>query len=107
MGPVYSARRHAECVEELRLCTVNSLLACEKLALRSVAIPAISSGIFGFPKPLCAQIMLDVCTQFLRNAPATAVLRDIKLCNFDEETVAIFDAEAAKRHGSAAEVVVP
>lgn len=122
VGPVYSERRHEQCVDELRRCTLNSLNAAESLKLayvvsrfclawpccscprcvlgRSIAIPAISSGIFGFPKPLCAKIMLDVCVAWLRDAPAGATIKLVKLCNFDEETVGIFKQVADQRFGS-------
>jgi len=40
-----------------------------------VAIPAISSGIFGFPKPMCAEIMFDCFEQF--QAEGLSILKDI------------------------------
>lgn len=96
----YDSQRHGDCVRELRECTVNSLIAANQLGVTSIAIPAISSGIFGFPKPLCAKIMINACLGWLREAPATSSLRQIKLCNFDEETVSIFQKEADQKFGS-------
>ncbi len=82
------------------MCVCVCVCVCTDVCLRSIAIPAISSGIFGFPKPLCAKIMLEVCVAWLREAPATANLKEIRLCNFDEETVGIFKQVADQRFGS-------
>ena len=51
-----------------------------ELKLNSVAIPAISSGLYGFPKKLCAEV-------FKRTIPLD---KNIILCNFDAETCNIF-----------------
>jgi O-acetyl-ADP-ribose deacetylase (regulator of RNase III) len=59
---------------------------------RSVSLPAISSGIFGFPKPRCADVMLAVVDTF----PG---LDEVRLCNLDEPTVRIF-CERAERYRS-------
>jgi O-acetyl-ADP-ribose deacetylase len=56
VGPVWSNGR----LNDVKLLTsaVRSTInrACE-LKCESVAIPAISSGIFGYPKPLCAETL--------------------------------------------------
>ncbi len=44
--------------------------------------------------------MITVCTRWLAEAPENAVLKQVKLCNFDEETVSIFQREAEERYGS-------
>ena len=64
------------------------------LDCKSVSVPAISSGIFGFPKDRCAQLMLE-------NSIKWAVLRPgsvckIYFCNFDAPTVSIFTKTLAK-----------
>jgi len=41
-----------------------SLLTAEKLELKSLSIPAISSGIFGFPKMLCAKILIAEAVKY-------------------------------------------
>jgi len=55
-------------------------------------MPAISSGIYGFPKPLCAEILLETSVDFLQQPGIT--LLDVIMCNFDRETVEIFEAAA-------------
>ena len=42
---------------KLRSAVRNALDAAERLGLGSISIPAISSGIFGFPKDRCAEIL--------------------------------------------------
>ena len=58
----------------------------------SVALPAVSSGIFGFPKEICAKIILSTASNFLRNNP-TSRIRDIHFINNDKETTKIFAKE--------------
>ncbi len=43
----------------LRLSTRNSLLRAKEKGLRSVALPAIGTGIAGFPIRRCAEVMLE------------------------------------------------
>lgn len=42
----------------LRTSVWKSLKQTEELQLRSISIPAISSGIFNFPKELCAEVFI-------------------------------------------------
>jgi O-acetyl-ADP-ribose deacetylase (regulator of RNase III) len=42
----------------LASCVANTLEMAEYKEVQSVSIPAVSSGIFGFPKKLCAKVML-------------------------------------------------
>jgi O-acetyl-ADP-ribose deacetylase (regulator of RNase III) len=60
--------RWGEGDEDMKLAsvTLNSLKAADKNGLRSVALPAISSGIFGFPVDRCAMIMLSETIAYLR-----------------------------------------
>ena len=64
--------------------------------LRSISMPGISSGIFGFPKPLCAQVMLGVILEWLAEHPESSV-RQVNACNIDGETARLFEAEARAR----------
>ena len=58
-------------------------------------MPAISSGIYGFPKVLCAEILIGTTIEFIeRNKNFTA--KEIRFTNFDVDTVRIFKDEMEK-----------
>jgi O-acetyl-ADP-ribose deacetylase len=52
---------------------------------KSISIPAISSGIFGFPIDRCANILLEESIKFLTNNNTT--LQTIEFCIIDDETL--------------------
>ena len=47
-------------------------------------MPAISAFGLGFPKDLCAEIMLDAATDYIQSNPETALL-EIRLTNEDSD----------------------
>ena len=51
---------------KLASATLSSLKLADRHGLKSLAFPAISSGIFGFPVDRCARIMLSETVSFLR-----------------------------------------
>lgn len=73
---------------------LNTLKHANKIKCRSVAIPAISSGIFGFPKPLCAETFFEAIEEYVTGVsdlPASDItLQVVHLTNFDWETTEIF-----------------
>lgn len=74
--------------EKLRLATLNSLRRATENNLRSIAFPAISTGIFGFPKDRCAQIMLKTTADFLETAETS--LEEVIFCLWSAEDLKIF-----------------
>lgn len=60
--------------------------------LRSVSIPAISSGIFGFPKDRCAAILVKESVRYLSSHPETS-LEVIEFCVHDDQMAELFLAE--------------
>lgn len=87
VGPVYHKSSNNE-ADLLKSCVLESLKTATKLGAKMISIPAISSGIFGFPKPFCGYIMLDTVAQYL-NSENTS-LQEVRLTNFDMPTVKIF-----------------
>lgn len=71
-----------------------------------IAFPAISSGIFGFPKDRCARIFWETARQWLEENPK-ASLREVRFTLIDDPTVAEFRKAWGERqpgekpHGSA------
>ncbi len=61
----------------------------DELALSSVAMPGISSGIFGCPKEICARTLVREALDFLARDPAPSV-RLVRLCNIDAPTTEAF-----------------
>ena len=85
--------------ERLLAQAVQSALAlADEKGLRSISLPAISTGIFGFPKPLGAKVILDAVERYLDEHPASS-LREVRLCNIDRETTELFVAEMERRYG--------
>ena len=76
----------------------SALDLAEEHQMRSLSIPGISSGIFGFPKPLCAKVMIRTVRDWLARHP-TSSIREINLCNIDAQTAGIFDREARAQFG--------
>jgi hypothetical protein len=73
----------------LHKAVLNTLKTADSLSCKSVSIPAISSGIFGFPKILCAETFFRAISEFSMTNPTN--LQEIRLTNFDLETASIFE----------------
>lgn len=70
----------------------NSLLLASQKGFKSISLPAISSGIFGFPKDRCAQILVHESGQYFKGNPETS-LKTIEFCIFDDATLGFFKKE--------------
>ena len=53
--------------EKLKNATLNSLKVLEEYGLKSIAFPAISTGIFGYPIQKCSEIMLGTTIKYLKS----------------------------------------
>jgi O-acetyl-ADP-ribose deacetylase (regulator of RNase III) len=58
-------------------------------------MPAISSGIFGFPKDRCAKILVNEAKRFLQEHKDTS-LEIAKFCIFDDISLGYFEQEFDK-----------
>jgi O-acetyl-ADP-ribose deacetylase (regulator of RNase III) len=81
--------RHREEHEDAKLkdATLNSLILADQKNLKSIAFPAISTGIFGFPKDRCATIMLSTTIAYLEGPTK---LEKVVYCLYDQKTFEIF-----------------
>jgi O-acetyl-ADP-ribose deacetylase (regulator of RNase III) len=66
----------------------GSLRLADELGLKSIAFPAISTGIFGFPKERAAKIMLDSISEYFSKVSST--LKTVRLVLFDNGTAETF-----------------
>jgi O-acetyl-ADP-ribose deacetylase (regulator of RNase III) len=94
VGPVW--RKRGDEPELLASAVHSALQLAAEHGLSSVSMPGISSGIFGFPKPLCAEVILSTVDEFLTAYPEGSV-REVNLCNIDQHTANIFAEEARRR----------
>jgi O-acetyl-ADP-ribose deacetylase (regulator of RNase III) len=72
---------------KLRNATMNSLLLAEEYNLKSIAFPAISTGVFGFPINKCAEIMLTIAIEFIKR-PTN--LENVIFCLWGENNFKVF-----------------
>jgi O-acetyl-ADP-ribose deacetylase (regulator of RNase III) len=72
--------------------TRNSLKLANEKGLASITFPAISTGIFGFPKNRCARIMLTTVAETLKQEDTS--LTEVVFCLWGEETLQVFQSEA-------------
>jgi len=73
---------------KLRNATVNSLKVADENGLKSIAFPAISTGIFGYPLQRCSQVMLSNTMSYL--AGEQTGLEQIIFCLFDQKAYDTF-----------------
>lgn len=67
----------------------GSLALADRLGLSSIAFPAISTGIFGFPKERAAGILFSTIEEYYTHHPASG-LRLARLTLFDQPTIDAF-----------------
>jgi O-acetyl-ADP-ribose deacetylase (regulator of RNase III) len=66
VGPIWGSGDEDS---KLKAAVKGSLALADRLSLQSVAFPAISTGIYGFPKRRAAQIMLETIPAYFDETP--------------------------------------
>lgn len=97
VGPVWEGGGDDE-EDDLRAAALNSLKKAGELGCASIAMPAISSGIFGFPKERCAEILVEAALDYFTLHPDTSV-KVVRFTNIDSPTVEVFEDEFKRRFG--------
>jgi O-acetyl-ADP-ribose deacetylase (regulator of RNase III) len=82
-GPIWSATHDRSAV--LRSCYAESLRVADRLGARSVAFPAISAGVYGWP-------MDDAARQAVAGVRSVTVdqVQEVRFVLFDDEALAAF-----------------
>ena len=78
----------------LRYAVTNALDAAK--SFKSIAIPAIGTGSYDFPRELCAQIMVDSALAFSQENPGCR-LSEIQFTSIDDDVVKAFAKEMDSR----------
>ncbi|KAE8581730.1 hypothetical protein XENTR_v10024921, partial [Xenopus tropicalis] len=92
VGPEWTQGRSAQCELELER-VIRSILGYVRgeSSIRTVAIPAISSGIFGFPLHRCAEIIAGTTKKFC-DTESYHKMAEIRFVNIDTPTVTAMKA---------------
>lgn len=84
VGPVWTGGAHGE-ARLLASCYHRSLQVAAELEAGSVAFPAISTGVYGYPKSEATQIALETVRATLAGASAAMPSKVIFCCFSDED----------------------
>ncbi len=83
---------------KLRSAVRSALDAANRIGARSLAMPAISTGIFGYPKPEGVRVIEETCLDWIRAQPGA--LEELRLVAFDRETADLFATTLRNLTGS-------
>lgn len=92
VGPVWRGGGHGE-AELLAGAYRSCLELCDELGARSLALPAISMGIYGYPGPEGARVALATVAEHLRGETSLELVRFVL---FSGQTRALFDEALAE-----------
>ena len=86
VGPVWGSGK-----EDVKLAAAiqGSLQVAAELELKSISLPAISTGIFGFPKKLAARIIFETIDTYFEEKKDSS-LEIARLVLYDQSTVQTF-----------------
>ncbi|MCX8063678.1 MAG: O-acetyl-ADP-ribose deacetylase [Candidatus Hydrogenedentes bacterium] len=74
VGPIYRDGKHGE-PELLRNCYIRSLEVAVEHGIKTVAFPAISCGVYGYPIPEAAKIAITTVKEFVEKNPHFKLVR--------------------------------
>jgi len=84
VGPVYAGS--PDPAAELAACHTNALRVADEVGAHTVAFPAISTGVFGYPPEEAAPVALAAVSG------ATTEVEEVRFVLFDEDTLEVFRA---------------
>ncbi|NJD08222.1 MAG: O-acetyl-ADP-ribose deacetylase [Methylococcaceae bacterium] len=93
VGPVWQGGGQGE-AEQLASCYRSAMELADLHGIRSIAFPAISCGIYGYPLVPAAEIAVATLVDFLRSSQT---LEKVVLCGFSDDVVTAFRS-ALQRH---------
>ncbi len=82
---------------KLRTAAESALAVAEERGLRSIAFPAISAGIFGFPMDRSATLLVDAAARHLERGAGTVT--EVTFCLWGADAYRIFEEALRARLG--------
>jgi O-acetyl-ADP-ribose deacetylase (regulator of RNase III) len=92
VGPVWSEHSPSEADNLLCKAARSSLALAEENGLKSIAFPAISTGIYGFPIERAAPLLLREAADYLSGQTK---LERVLFCLYDDASYQVFDSAFA------------
>ncbi|NXP65862.1 PAR14 polymerase, partial [Chloropsis cyanopogon] len=89
-GPRWSKEKPETCVNLLRKTVKNCLQLAVTHKHRSIALPAISGGIFGFPLELCTYSIVSSIKETLEESEGNSSLKEVHLVGFGQDDIQAF-----------------
>lgn len=86
VGPVWHGGENGE-AELLEACYRNSLLLAEEHALKSIAFPSISSGVYGYPMEKSAAVAIESVKSMEDSLKS---IEKVIFCCYSERALAIY-----------------
>ncbi|MDR2801110.1 MAG: macro domain-containing protein, partial [Desulfovibrio sp.] len=83
VGPVYHNHSPEKAAELLAAAYRNSLREASRVGAKSVAFPAVSTGVYGYPKDAAARIAVETVDEFLRQDTS---IEEVLLVCFSEDS---------------------
>ncbi|MHA1291524.1 MAG: macro domain-containing protein [Promethearchaeota archaeon] len=80
--------------EKLKNATINSLKLMDKHKLKTIAFPAISTGIFGYPIKKCAEIMISSAKEYLK---VDTQIKEVIFCLYSDSDFEVFKKELKRQ----------
>ncbi len=93
VGPIWTGG-HMEEAQLLASCHRRSLEVAAALGCSSVAFPAISTGVYGYPVELAAPVALSATERAMTDLPQIELVRFVL---FNEQSYAVFNDAARTR----------
>ena len=88
VGPVWRGGKNGE-PELLALCYSNSLAIAINKELKTIAFPSISTGVYGYPIELAAQVAVNTVSEVIKK---TSKIEEVLFCCFSPSDLAIYES---------------
>ena len=88
VGPVWRGGKNGE-PELLASCYRGSLAIAAKHGMRSIAFPSISTGVYGYPIELAAQVAVETVCDVVRKS---SKIEEIIFCCFSQSDLDVYES---------------
>ena len=99
VGPRWLKHSEVECRRLLQKAVGKSLNIASQNQAQTIALPAISAGLFGVPVKICAEVLFETVEEFAKATADLGKVQEIRFVNIDRETTQVFQKEMRKRYG--------